>query len=144
MGSCGGDGGAKRCVILCLLVEIRTLYNTLDSKMTYWADNIKFVKDIIDSKYKKIDDAIADMEEHVNHLNENKDNKKARDGFIEATRALELMNFDEVEGLAETMFKDMPEAEREKEQTRMKDYKTKFDATLSQIKDNKAKFAIKS
>ena len=45
------------------------------------------------------------MEEHVNHLNENKDNKKARDGFIEATRALELMNFDEVEGLAETMFK---------------------------------------
>ena len=38
----------------------------------------------------------------------------------------------------------MPEAEREKEQTRMKDYKTKFDATLSQIKDNKAKFAIKS
>ena len=29
--------------------------------MTYWADNIKFVKDIIDSKYKKIDDAIADV-----------------------------------------------------------------------------------
>ena len=37
------------------------MYNTFDGKMTYWADNIKFVKDIIDSKYKKIDDAIADV-----------------------------------------------------------------------------------
>merc|ERR1719510_2615681 len=108
--------------------------------MTYWADNIKFVKDLIDSKYKKIDDAISDMEEHVKTLNEKSDCKKSRDGFIEATRALELMNFDEVEGLAETMFKDMPEAEREKEQARMKDYKTKFQATLSQMKDYKTKF----
>ena len=38
-------------------------------------------------------------------LNEDSDNKKSRDGFIEATRAVELMSFDEVEGLAETMFK---------------------------------------
>ena len=45
------------------------------------------------------------MEEHVKTLNEKSDCKKSRDGFIEATRALELMNFDEVEGLAETMFK---------------------------------------
>ena len=29
--------------------------------MTYWADNIKFVKDIIDSKYKKIEDAVTDV-----------------------------------------------------------------------------------
>merc|ERR1711884_187764 len=112
-------------------------------KMTHWADNIKFVKDIIDSKYKKIEDAVTDMEEHVKTLNEKSDCKKSRDGFIEATRALELMNFDEVEGLAETMFKDMPENEREKEQNRMKEYKDKFQSTLSQIKDTKAKFAIK-
>jgi len=112
-------------------------------RMTYWADNIKFIKDIIDSKYKKIEDAIVDMEEHVKSLNEDSDNKKSRDGFIEATRAVELMSFDEVEGLAETMFKDMPEAEREKEQNRMKEYKDKFQATLSQIKDTKSKFGIK-
>ena len=31
--------------------------------MTYWADNIKFIKDILDSKYKKIEDAIADVSE---------------------------------------------------------------------------------
>ena len=29
--------------------------------MTYWADNIKFIKDILDSKYKKIEDAVADV-----------------------------------------------------------------------------------
>jgi len=26
-----------------------------------WADNIKFVKDILDGKYKKIDDAVAEV-----------------------------------------------------------------------------------
>ena len=31
--------------------------------MTMWADNIKFVKDIIDSKYQKIDAAAAEVKE---------------------------------------------------------------------------------
>ena len=30
--------------------------------MTMWADNIKFVKDIIDGKYQKIDSAAAEVE----------------------------------------------------------------------------------
>ncbi len=29
--------------------------------MTFWADNIKFIKDISDSKYKKIEDAILEV-----------------------------------------------------------------------------------
>ena len=29
--------------------------------MTFWADNIKFIKDVLDSKYKKIEDALADV-----------------------------------------------------------------------------------
>ena len=29
--------------------------------MSMWADNIKFVKDILDGKYKKIDDAVAEV-----------------------------------------------------------------------------------
>ena len=29
--------------------------------MAMWADNVKFVKDIIDSKYQKIDSAIAEV-----------------------------------------------------------------------------------
>ena len=29
--------------------------------MTYWADNIKFIKDCLDSKYKKIEDSLLDV-----------------------------------------------------------------------------------
>ena len=32
-----------------------------------WADNVKFVKDIIDSKYQKIDSAAAEVEKSNNH-----------------------------------------------------------------------------
>ena len=30
--------------------------------MTFWADNIKFIKDVLDSKYKKIEDALGKVE----------------------------------------------------------------------------------
>ena len=30
-------------------------------KMTMWADNVKFVKDILDSKYQKIDSAVHEV-----------------------------------------------------------------------------------
>ena len=29
--------------------------------MTFWADNIKFIKDVLDSKYKKIEDNLAEV-----------------------------------------------------------------------------------
>ncbi len=45
------------------------------------------------------------MEEHTAHLTENKDSKKSKDGFLEAAKTLELINLEELEGLAETMFK---------------------------------------
>ncbi len=35
--------------------------NTRILNMTYWADNIKFIKDILDSKYKKIEDGLTDV-----------------------------------------------------------------------------------
>ena len=38
-------------------------------------------------------------------LNEEKENKKHRDGFTESSRTLELVDVKEMEGLAETMFK---------------------------------------
>ena len=31
------------------------------TKMTFWADNIKFIKDVLDSKYKKVEDSLADV-----------------------------------------------------------------------------------
>ena len=29
--------------------------------MTFWADNIKFIKECLDSKYKKIEEGLADV-----------------------------------------------------------------------------------
>ena len=34
--------------------------------MAMWADNVKFVKDIIDSKYQKIDAAAAEVDHYNN------------------------------------------------------------------------------
>ena len=36
--------------------------------MTMWADNIKFVKDIIDGKYQKIDSAAQEVETKLIHF----------------------------------------------------------------------------
>ncbi len=49
----------KRCIVSPEKEEKKVLH--IFSKMTYWADNIKFIKDILESKYKKIDDSIADV-----------------------------------------------------------------------------------
>ena len=38
-------------------------------------------------------------------MNDDKENKKARDGFLESARVIELLDVKEMEGLAETMFK---------------------------------------
>lgn len=110
--------------------------------MTYWADNIKFIKDILDSKYKKIEDAIIDIGEHATALDENADNKKAKEGFVESSRMMELIDLKELEGLAETMFKDMPENERGKEQDRLKEISDKFNELLGRIKTLKGKYNI--
>ncbi|TRY73606.1 hypothetical protein TCAL_08183 [Tigriopus californicus] len=111
--------------------------------MTYWADNIKFIKDILDSKYKKIEDAIVDIDEHCARLAEDKDNKKAREGFLESARILELLDQKELETLAETMFKDMPEKERGEEEVHLKQITDKFNVNLAKIKEARAKYDIK-
>lgn len=85
------------------------------------------------------------MTEQVAKLNEDKENKKAKEHFVEAARTLELISFDEVEALAETMFKDMPNdsAEKKHEIDRLKEVKDKFTAARATIKDARAKFNIK-
>ena len=47
--------------------------------MTMWADNIKFVKDIIDSKYSKIDHAVAEVSESSEALLKDANCAKSRD-----------------------------------------------------------------
>jgi len=111
--------------------------------MTYWADNIKFIKDIQDSKYKKIEDNIAELNEQIAALTKDKDDKKARELFVEASRTLEIMSMDELETLADTMFKDMPEnPEKKREQEKLAEVKAAHAKAVSSIKDSKAKFAL--
>ena len=46
--------------------------------MTYWADNIKFIKDIQDSKYKKIEDNIAEVSKKSTFLSGHFENRFER------------------------------------------------------------------
>ena len=54
-------------------------YQTESLKMTMWADNVKFVKDIVDSKYAKIETAAADVRQsfkiQIQNTNTNKNTK---------------------------------------------------------------------
>merc|ERR1711915_194988 len=72
-------------------------------KMAMWADNLKFVKDILDGKYKKIDDAIAELNDNAEVLTKEPDAAKPKEMFLGAGRTLELMEPKEIEQLLETI-----------------------------------------
>lgn len=48
--------------------------------------------------------------EHAEHLAKDKSNKKAREGYIEASRSLEMIDPKDLTSLAETMFKGSKDA----------------------------------
>ena len=56
---CGNDRSVVSHFSRNFFLNFRALEKAL--KMAMWADNVKFVKDIIDSKYQKIDSAIAEV-----------------------------------------------------------------------------------
>jgi len=60
-------------------------------KMTMWADNVKFVKDILDSKYQKIDSAVHEFTESSEALQKDVTCNKSKEHFLTAIRTLELM-----------------------------------------------------
>ena len=87
-----------------------------------WADNVKFVKDIIDSKYQKIDAAAAEVDQYnkifdtVNQMffiikiNESSEVllkdaacAKSKEHFNSGLRTLELVQPTEIETLLETI-----------------------------------------
>jgi len=82
--------------------------------MAMWADNLKFVKDILDGKYKKIDDAILEMTDNAEILSKEHDAAKAKELFLGAGRTLELIEPKEIEQLLETIIDEhMPAKEKE-------------------------------
>jgi len=87
--------------------------NSKLSKMTMWADNIKFVKDIIDGKYQKIDAAAAEMTENADALLKDPKCQKSKDHFTSAVRVLELVQTNEIDMLLETIIGDLHGKEKE-------------------------------
>ena len=82
-----------------------------------WADNIKFVKEIIDSKYSKIDHAVAEVcgedlllindhfqiAESSEALLKDADCAKSKEHLRFGLRTLELVQTDEIDKLLETI-----------------------------------------
>merc|ERR1711936_1087771 len=96
-------------------------------KMTYWADNIRFIKEVQDSKYEKIEEAIVKLNEQLEILGKDEADPKAREIFHEASRTLEMANPDDLQALGETMFQDMHECpEKQKEVDRLTEVQDKL------------------
>ena len=68
-----------------------------------WADNIKFVKDIIDCKYSKIDHAVAEIAESSEALLKDANCAKSKEHFRFGLRTLELVRTEEIDKLLETI-----------------------------------------
>ena len=82
------------------------------------------------------------LEEHMAELGKDPENKKIKDLFKEAAASLELINIDEIHTLAETMFADMPDSEKGKEQVHLAEIDGKRNKALGLIKDGRGKYGI--
>merc|ERR1711944_316208 len=87
--------------------------NNNSLKMTMWADNVKFVKDILASKYQKIDSAVLEFTESSEALQKDVNCNKSKEHFLTAIRTLELMQTTEIEMLLETIISEMHGKEKE-------------------------------
>ena len=82
------------------------------------------------------------LEENMAELAKDPDNKKLKDLFTEAARTLELLNIDEMHALAETMFADMPDNEKGKEQDHLVEVDGKHKKAMGLIADGRNKYNI--
>eukprot|EP00092_Neocalanus_flemingeri_P049050 GFUD01056237.1.p1 GENE.GFUD01056237.1~~GFUD01056237.1.p1 ORF type:complete len:111 (+),score=34.83 GFUD01056237.1:48-380(+) len=110
--------------------------------MTMWADNVKFVKDIIDSKYHKIDHAVAEIKESSDALLQDDKCSKSKEHFTFALRTLELVQPAEIEQLLDTIISDLHGKEKETLETEAKSKLTSRIEALEKAKQLKAKLMI--
>ena len=83
------------------------------------------------------------LNEQIATLTKDKDDKKGRELFVEASRTLEIMNMEELQTLGDTMFKDMPDnPEKKREVERLAEVKEAYAKAVATIKDSKAKFGL--
>eukprot|EP00090_Calanus_glacialis_P036116 TRINITY_DN615_c0_g1_i1.p1 TRINITY_DN615_c0_g1~~TRINITY_DN615_c0_g1_i1.p1 ORF type:complete len:111 (-),score=55.32 TRINITY_DN615_c0_g1_i1:106-438(-) len=110
--------------------------------MTMWADNIKFVKDIIDGKYQKIDAAAAEMTENAEALLKDPNCGKSKEHFSSAVRVLELVQTSEIEMLLETIIGDLHGKEKEMLVNESKEKINTRTKALDRAKEVKAQLKI--
>merc|ERR1712206_66413 len=104
-------------------------------KMTMWADNVKFVKDILDSKYQKIDSAVHEFTESSEALQKDVTCNKSKEHFLTAIRTLELMQTTEIEMLLETIISEMSGKEKDMLEKEAKEKVAKRSTCLEKAKE---------
>merc|ERR1711993_128350 len=108
---------------------------TKNFKMTMWADNVKFVKDILDSKYQKIDSAVHEFTESSEALQKDVTCNKSKEHFLTAIRTLELMQTTEIEMLLETIISEMSGKEKDMLEKEAKEKVAKRSTCLEKAKE---------
>merc|ERR1712223_1167144 len=133
--------------------------STPQDTMAVWADNIKFVKDIIDTKFGKIDQAVQEIEEGLSVLETEVKSSQAKEKYTFALRSLKLMQPQEIEILVETIlcvstqlfstvtsnygiFKDLHENERKSLETLATEKLAKRREVLQKSEELKKKYHI--
>merc|ERR1712061_861477 len=110
--------------------------------MAVWADNIKFVKDIIDTKFGKIDQAVQEIEEGLSLLETDVKSSHAKEKCTFALRSLKLMQPQEIEILVETILCDLHENERKSLETLATEKLAKRMEVLQKSEELKKKYHI--
>merc|ERR1712241_565244 len=95
------------------------------------------IKEVQDSKYEKIEEAIAKLTEQLEILTKDETDPKAREIFHEASRTLEMANPDDLTALGETMFKDMHECPE-----KLKEVQEKLKKFVGMAADGRKKYNI--
>jgi len=109
--------------------------------MAMWADNVKFVKDIIDSKYQKIDAAVAELNESIEGLQKDATCHKSKEHLNSSLRTLELVQPSEIQTLMDTIISDVSGKEKELLENEMKEKLSARDSGIA--KAQKAKTDMK-
>jgi len=107
-----------------------------------WADNVKFVKDIIDSKYQKIDTAITELNDSIEGLQKDSSCHKSREHLNNSLRCLEMVQPAEIQTLMETIISDLSGKEKEMLENEMKEKLGNRDAGLAKATKAKSDFKI--
>jgi len=110
--------------------------------MAMWADNVKFVKDIVDAKYAKIDQAVAEINDSYEVLSKDAKDHKSKEHFNQALRNLELIQTAEVETLLDTILSELHGKEKEMLENEMKEKFASRNAGLEKAKKIKTELKL--